>query len=72
MGLDRGIWFAGEATAPFVALGTVTGAYLSGEIVAKKIASLYGPTEGELMQDYKEPEKDTVDRGVHKPVPCPI
>jgi hypothetical protein len=26
---SRGLWFAGEHTAPFVALGTVTGAYVS-------------------------------------------
>ncbi|KAF4552587.1 Flavin containing amine oxidoreductase-like protein 2 [Elsinoe fawcettii] len=31
MGLERGIWFAGEHTAPFEGLGTVTGAYWSGE-----------------------------------------
>lgn len=24
---ERGVWFAGEHTAPFVALGTTTGAY---------------------------------------------
>lgn len=34
---DGGIWFAGEHTAPFVALGTTTGAYWSGEAVAKRI-----------------------------------
>ncbi|KAK3307925.1 uncharacterized protein B0T15DRAFT_390511 [Chaetomium strumarium] len=34
----EGIWLAGEHTAPFVALGTVTGAYWSGEQVAKRIA----------------------------------
>ena len=39
---DRGIWFAGEHTAPFVALGTVTGAYWSGEGVAKRVAEIYG------------------------------
>ncbi|KAH7407511.1 hypothetical protein BKA64DRAFT_572123 [Cadophora sp. MPI-SDFR-AT-0126] len=38
----RSIWFAGEHTAPFVALGTVTGAYWSGEAVANRIASSYG------------------------------
>jgi len=38
----RSIWFAGEHTAPFVALGTVTGAYWSGEAVADRIASSYG------------------------------
>lgn len=39
---DRGLWFAGEHTAPFVALGTVTGAYWSGEAVGKRIANAYG------------------------------
>lgn len=39
---ERGIWFAGEHTAPFVALGTVTGAYWSGEGVAKRVAEVYG------------------------------
>jgi len=38
----RGIWFAGEHTAPFVASGTVTGAYWSGEAVGKRIAEAYG------------------------------
>jgi hypothetical protein len=39
---DRGVWLAGEHTAPFVALGTVTGAYWAGEGVAKRIVDLYG------------------------------
>jgi hypothetical protein len=39
---NRGIWFAGEHTAPFVALGTVTGAYWSGEAVGRRIAAMYG------------------------------
>ncbi|KAI8625692.1 FAD/NAD(P)-binding domain-containing protein [Xylariaceae sp. FL1651] len=38
---DRGLWLAGEHTAPFVALGTVTGAYWSGESVGKRIAQAY-------------------------------
>ncbi|KAL8646269.1 MAG: hypothetical protein Q9226_006938, partial [Calogaya cf. arnoldii] len=39
---ERRLWFAGEHTAPFVALGTVTGAWLSGEGVAKRILRAYG------------------------------
>lgn len=35
--VDRGVWLAGEHTAPFVALGTVTGAYWAGERVAKRV-----------------------------------
>ncbi|KAF2851758.1 FAD/NAD(P)-binding domain-containing protein [Plenodomus tracheiphilus IPT5] len=38
---ERGVWLAGEHTAPFVALGTVTGAYWSGEGVAKRIVKAY-------------------------------
>ncbi|KAI8943087.1 hypothetical protein NX059_001118 [Plenodomus lindquistii] len=39
---ERGVWLAGEHTAPFVALGTVTGAYWAGEGVAKRIVQAYG------------------------------
>lgn len=39
---DRHIWLAGEHTAPFVALGTSTGAYWSGEAVGERIAKAYG------------------------------
>jgi hypothetical protein len=42
----RGVWFAGEHTAPFVALGTVTGAWWSGEGVADRIAAAYGRGDG--------------------------
>jgi hypothetical protein len=38
---ERGVWFAGEHTAPFIATGTVTGAYWSGESVADRIAKSY-------------------------------
>ncbi|KAI1444821.1 hypothetical protein F5Y02DRAFT_145102 [Annulohypoxylon stygium] len=41
MGKDRGIWFAGEHTSPPGGLGTVTGAYWSGEEVVKRIAQRY-------------------------------
>ena len=39
---DIHLWFAGEHCAPFVSLGTVTGAYWSGEAVGKRIADAYG------------------------------
>ena len=39
---DRGLWLAGEHTAPFVALGTATGAYWSGESVGRRIVEAYG------------------------------
>ncbi|TRX97256.1 hypothetical protein FHL15_002050 [Xylaria flabelliformis] len=42
---DRGLWLAGEHTSPFVALGTVTGAYWSGESVGNRIAQAYGRGE---------------------------
>ncbi|KAI5861242.1 FAD/NAD(P)-binding domain-containing protein [Durotheca rogersii] len=42
----RGLWLAGEHTAPFVALGTATGAYWSGESVGKRIAQAYSREKG--------------------------
>lgn len=39
---DRRIWLAGEHTAPFVALGTVTGAWWSGDAVAERLLRAYG------------------------------
>lgn len=39
---ERRLWFAGEHTAPFEELGTVAGAYLSGEGVALRILEGYG------------------------------
>ena len=57
---ERGVWLAGEHTAPFDGLGTVTGAYWSGEGVAKRIAQAYcvniPEEQGEEEQD--EVEKD--------------
>lgn len=38
---EQRVWFAGEHTAPFVALGTATGAYWSGEMVGKRISEAY-------------------------------
>ncbi|KAI1649152.1 FAD/NAD(P)-binding domain-containing protein [Daldinia loculata] len=46
---NRGLWLAGEHTAPFVALGTATGAYWSGESVGKRIAQAYSRGEGGVM-----------------------
>jgi len=43
----EGIWLAGEHTAKFVALGTVTGAYWSGEEIGKRIARAYGRLKDE-------------------------
>ncbi|KAF3018162.1 hypothetical protein E8E14_010376 [Neopestalotiopsis sp. 37M] len=39
---ERGLWFAGEHTAPYVALGTATGAYWSGESVGHRLKATYG------------------------------
>ncbi|KUI61133.1 putative polyamine oxidase 4 [Cytospora mali] len=39
---SKGVWLAGEHTAPFVALGTATGAYWSGESVGRRVAEIYG------------------------------
>ena len=46
----RGLWFAGEHTAPLVALGTSTGAYWSGEAAATKILEAYA-TSREVQSD---------------------
>ncbi|KAL1960433.1 hypothetical protein VTO42DRAFT_7732 [Malbranchea cinnamomea] len=40
MGMERGVWLAGEHTAPFVALGTTVGAYWSGEEVAGRVCDM--------------------------------
>ncbi|KAL9111757.1 MAG: hypothetical protein Q9227_003816 [Pyrenula ochraceoflavens] len=45
LGKERAIWFAGEHTAPFVALGTTTGAYWSGEGVGRRLAAKWGLSE---------------------------
>lgn len=42
IGPRRGLWFAGEHTAPFVALGTTTGAFWSGERIANFICQRLG------------------------------
>jgi hypothetical protein len=39
---ERGVWLAGEHTAPFVALGTVTGAWWAGEGVGRRIVRAWG------------------------------
>lgn len=43
---EGGVWFAGEHTAPFVALGTVTGAWWSGEGVGRRVVGAYGGGAG--------------------------
>ena len=47
MGEDHGVWFAGEHTSPPGGLGTVTGAYWSGEEVAKRVCRRWKATGGE-------------------------
>lgn len=39
---DGGVWLAGEHTSPFVALGTATGAYWSGESVGRRLVERRG------------------------------
>lgn len=58
LGQTKGLWLAGEHTAPFVALGTTTGAYWSGEAVAGRICARYGIEKVE--------DEDTVEQHVHK------
>lgn len=40
LGMERGVWFAGEHVAPAKGIGTVMGAYQSGERVAKAIIEM--------------------------------
>ncbi|KAK2808732.1 hypothetical protein FQN50_004404 [Emmonsiellopsis sp. PD_5] len=42
VGVERGVWFAGEHTAPFVGLGTTSGAYWSGEAVGERVWEFLG------------------------------
>ncbi len=42
MGVERGVWFAGEHTAPFEECGTATGAFLAGEGVGGRILRKWG------------------------------
>jgi hypothetical protein len=56
---ERSIWLAGEHTAPFIALGTTTGAYWSGQRVAERIAEAYGlgaATSGPKQTELKTSE----------------
>jgi hypothetical protein len=63
---ERALWFAGEHTAPFIALGTTTGAYWAGEGVARRICRAYGVTmpveiEGEIEIEIEMVEDDGVE-----------
>lgn len=54
---ERGLWLAGEHTAPFIALGTTTGAWWSGEGVARRICTGYGlnvPEDVAVPEDGEE------------------
>lgn len=67
MGVSRGIWFAGEATAPFAAVGTVTGAYWSGEAVGRRILDMCGLAgQEEVKEETEEPffAANTILRGI--------
>ena len=46
---ERSLWLAGEHTAPFMGLGTATGAYWSGESVGRRIADAYGRSKKDLL-----------------------
>ena len=46
----RGLWLAGEHTAPFVALGTLTGAYWSGEAAGMRVLAANGLVGKEAAQ----------------------
>jgi len=58
---DRGIWFAGEHTAPVLGLGSVSGAYWSGEIAAEKVVESYEPTAAAAATRQTEAEGELLD-----------
>lgn len=58
VGEARRLWLAGEHTAPFIALGTTTGAYWSGEGVARRIVKLYDALEGSEAVVGKEVDEE--------------
>jgi len=66
MGPDRGVWFAGEHTAPFVALGTTTGAYWSGERAAGQICDTYGLKDKAGLRGAGLWQDDSLPSGVPK------
>ena len=45
---EQHIYFAGEHTAPFDGLGTVAGAYVSGEKIARRIIESRLPAKGRM------------------------
>lgn len=58
----QGVWLAGEHTAPFIALGTTTGAWWSGEGVARRVCDMYGirvPEEIGLEERVEKKDLDT-------------
>ena len=74
---ERNIFFAGEHTSPFAALGTVTGAYLSGEAVAERVVQHFaeheqghnpGMAEHDVVHPHVEKEKLSGDVQVGKGV----
>lgn len=54
VGEERGLWLAGEHTAPFIALGTTTGAYWSGEGLARRIVAMYDALEADGEEEEEE------------------
>lgn len=60
---ERSVWLAGEHTAPFVALGTVTGAYWAGEGVGKRIVKAFGLGRKAVGNDGVESNGHVVEHG---------
>lgn len=58
---ELNLWFAGEHTAPFVGLGTVTGAWWSGENVARRIGAKYGVCAEVVKEDEYKKDMHTED-----------
>jgi hypothetical protein len=60
MGLERGVWFAGEHTAEFVAVGTTVGAYWSGDEVAGRVCRVLFGTDNEGLSQASAGPSDFV------------
>ena len=60
---ERSLWIAGEHTAPFVALGTITGAYWSGEAVARRVVDWFEGKEDVILGGNEGVPANTVQTG---------
>ena len=58
---ERAIWFAGEHCAPYEALGTVTGAWWSGDAIGRRVGAWFEGREKEADEDVVGKADETTD-----------